>query len=272
MTDRTIVIGDLHGMYNEAVLLLQKLQLTPNDWVIWCGDYVDRGPENAKCCDLVRNREQVQGKPAGILGNHEDVHVGYRDAELDGRQLDTSRMPPTHVATRTQLQPDHYEWFKSLPLYIRIPDHNAVVVHAGVWPGRAIEDQRARHLLHIQTISPYVFDEDRNALVPRTNEKSVWPSKVPDDGQDWRFWTQFWDGPETVIFGHSVLTKPLIADRVIGIDGGAVFGYDLHAYVLPEKKIVSVKALRDYGGGRRGKDRPDEIQTFRIHDDVETYS
>jgi diadenosine tetraphosphatase ApaH/serine/threonine PP2A family protein phosphatase len=261
MTDRTIFIGDLHGCYDETVALLEQLQPTPNDWLIFLGDYVDRGPENAKCCDLVRDREQVQGKVAGILGNHEDRHLQYED-EI-ARKGHANVVIPTHIATRKQLSPAHYEWFRSLPLFVRVPEHNAVAVHAGAFPGRTIEQQDRHHLLHLQMIKLWDFDEAGNM---KLNTKSIWPSKAD---ASWRFWTHFWDGPEVIIFGHSVLDKPLITDKCIGIDGGAVFGRQLHAYVLPEQRIVTINAAQDYGQGRRGTSG---IKCFPIHGDVGTYS
>lgn len=265
---RTIFIGDLHGCYEETVALLNKLQLSASDWVIFLGDYVDRGPENAKCCDLVRQREQIQGKPAGILGNHEERHLEHEDC-LQRKGRLPEQMPPTHTATRAQLKPEHYDWFRSLPLYIRVPEHNAVAVHAGAFPGRTIEEQKAKHLLHIQMIRPFDFDE-RGMTV---NEKSVWPSRVPPDEPGWKFWTHFWDGPELVVFGHSVLDKPLITDRVAGIDGGAVFGRELHALVMDgeSKTIVTVSGTTDHGQGRRGRERA-SISNFLIHGEVSTYS
>ncbi len=264
---RTIFIGDLHGCYDDAVALLEKCQVTPTDWVIFLGDFVDRGPENAKCCDLVRRREQVQGKPAGILGNHEEKHLDHEDCfKRKGRLPD--QVPPTHLATRSQLKPEHYDWFRSLPLYLRVPEHNAVAVHAGVFPGRPIEAQQAKHLLHIQMIRPFDFDESGNMVV---NTKSIWPSRVPDNQPGWKFWTHFWDGPELIVFGHSVLDKPLITDRVAGIDGGSVFGRQLHAFILPERKVVTVQGAANFGKGRRGTDNAN-IKTFLVHGDVSTYS
>jgi diadenosine tetraphosphatase ApaH/serine/threonine PP2A family protein phosphatase len=41
-------------------------------------------------------------------------------------------MPDSHVKTRAQLQSEHYEWFRSLPLLIKVSDHNVVCVHAGI--------------------------------------------------------------------------------------------------------------------------------------------
>lgn len=246
-------------MYDEAVALLKACDVTPKDRVIWLGDYVDRGPENARCVDLVREREQVQGSVAGILGNHEEKHLEYEDLLARGKRL-PDPMHPNHAATRAQLRPEHYSWFRSLPLFVRVPQHDAVAVHAGCFPGRPIEAQKSSHLLHIQMVNPTM------------TERSLWPSKVPEgEKDDWRFWTHFWNGPETVVFGHSVLDQPLVTDKVVGIDGGAVFGRQLHAYILPEKRIVTVDGCKDFGKGRRGTQNR-SILTFNVHGSVNTYS
>ena len=42
---RTIVIGDLHGCYDEALELLDKVGATSSDRIIFTGDLVDRGPK-----------------------------------------------------------------------------------------------------------------------------------------------------------------------------------------------------------------------------------
>jgi hypothetical protein len=267
---RTICIGDLHGEHDAAVKLMNKLGVTAADWVIFLGDFVDRGLESGKCCDLVRRREQIQGRIAGLLGNHEEKHLDYEDivARL-GRP--PHEMPPTHVATRMQLTKEHYDWFRSLPLYIRIPEHNACAVHAGVFPGRTIEQQTPRHLLHIQMIRPYDFDHWGNMTI---NEKSLWSSRVPEAERDqWKFWHHFWDGPERIIFGHSVLNKPLVREKAVGIDGGACFGRELWAFVLDTNEIVSIKSNYDSDPnatdlqrrGNRGR------EVYPIDGDVGTY-
>lgn len=246
---RFIVIGDLHGCIEEALELLDVCKVTSNDTVIFVGDLVDRGPENAKCVDLAMKHEC-------ILGNHEAKHLDYRRIEEQGKVPHV--VAPTHIATRAQLQPEHYEYFKSLPLFIRLPEHNAVVVHAGVYPNRPIEAQDPHHLLHAQMLNP-------------PDKTSKWPSKAPEG---WSFWTHFWKGPEKVIFGHSVITKPLITEFAVGIDGGAVFGHELWAYELPSGKVYSVKGKHNYGGGVRGRpaDGGNKINNYLIHGDVGTYS
>ena len=260
---RVIVVGDLQGMYDETVQLLDKCKATKDDWVIFAGDLIDRGPDNDKCIDLAIRRQELQGRPSTVLGNHEEKHLQSRRRDEQGR--DPQCVIPTHISTRSQLKDHHYDFMKQMPLYLRIPEHNAAVVHAGCYPGRPLEAQDPQHLLHIQMIQPY--DKWGN---PTRNYKSMWPSKAPKD-EGWQFWTNFWDGPERIIFGHSVLDKPLLTDKVCGIDGGACFGRFLHAVILPQWEIVSVEAKIDHGKGSRGR-TGDPIRTYAVHGDVCSFS
>ena len=250
---RTICIGDPQGCATELEQLLEKCKATLDDRVIIVGDLIDRGPESGRCIDIAMRLERRQGAPSAIMGNHESRHLHYKDLETWGR--DPKVVIPTHVETRKQLTEEHYAWMRKLKLFIRLPEHDAAVVHAGAYPGRPLEAQDPHHLLHIQMIDP-------------PNEKSMWPSRAPED---WKFWTHFWDGPERLIFGHSVLDRPLLTDTVCGIDGGACFGMELRAVILPGWEIVSVKGQHDHGKGSRGRGR-EKIKTIPVHGDVCTFS
>jgi serine/threonine protein phosphatase 1 len=116
--NRTIVIGDLHGCFDEARALLDRLAVSENDRVIFAGDLVDRGPKPRECVELAM-------KWHAILGNHEEKH-------LQQRKRKDEDLSPDHLATRRALSNEHYEYFAKLPLFIRLPEHGAVVVHAGV--------------------------------------------------------------------------------------------------------------------------------------------
>ncbi len=218
MSSRTIVIGDLHGCHDEAVELLDRLAVTSSDRVIFAGDLVDRGPRRRECVELAMTHEC-------ILGNHEEKHLQQRRKPVD-------QLIPDHAATRRVLDDSHFAYLSKLPLSIRLPEANAVVVHAGVLPGIPIEKQLPHTLLHAQCVQP-----------PQT--KSFWPSKAP---AGWTFWTNHWNGPERVIFGHSVLDKPLVSEWAVGIDTGCVHGRELTAVVLPEWKLVSVPARKNHWG------------------------
>src|SRR5258706_16123735 len=111
---RTIVIGDLHGCFDEAVALLKKLEAQPSDRVIFAGDLVDRGPKPRECVELAMQHEC-------ILGNHEEKH-------LQQSKRAAEKLSPDHLRTRTALQDRHLEYFATLPTLIRLPEANAAVV------------------------------------------------------------------------------------------------------------------------------------------------
>ena len=238
---RIVIIGDVHGDFTECLELLDKCQVTSRDTVIFTGDLIDRGADNDKCVDLAMNHECV-------LGNHENRHLSYHDNEISTGVSSISN--PDHIHTHGQLRPEHYEYFKSLPHFIRAPQYNIVVVHAGVFPGRKIEDQKVTHLLHAQMIEP------------ERSERSKWPSKVPANEKHWTFWSNVWDGPERIVFGHSVLDKPMVTDKAIGLDGGCCFGHQLWALCLPDFSIQMVDSHHP---------QPRTEKTYAITETINTY-
>jgi serine/threonine protein phosphatase 1 len=232
---RTIVIGDLHGCYDEALELLARVGATSTDRIIFTGDLVDRGPRRRECVELAMRHEC-------ILGNHEEKHLQQR------RRRDADLLPD-HLETRQALGPEHLDYFATLPHFIRLPEYQAVVVHAGVLPGRTLEEQEPYHLLHVQCVRP-------------PERKSYWPSKAPEG---YRFWTHDWKGPERVIFGHTVFDRPLVTEHAVGIDTGCVYGHSLTALVLPTWELVSVPARKAW---RAGKD----VALLPVHPGVNVFS
>ncbi len=247
--NRTIVIGDLHGCYYEALDLFDKVGLNPDDRVIFAGDLVDRGPYPRECVELAMQYDC-------ILGNHEEKHLQqqYRAAE---------KLSPDHLRTRNALGPEHYDYFRKLPLYIWLPEYNAVVIHAGLYPGVPIEKQPTHLLLHGQCLLVEHTPPENLAQV-----HSSWPSKAP---AGYTFWTNHWQGPERAIFGHTVVDRPLVMPYAVGIDTGAVFGRGLTALVLPGWELVSVPSRKVYHerNSSRGE-RP--IRLYPLMDGVSAFS
>ena len=59
-------------------------------------------------------------------------------------------------------------------------------------------------------------------------------------------WSTLWNGPPFVIYGHTPREEVARTKWTLGIDTACVLGGSLTAYVLPEKKIVQVKARETY--------------------------
>jgi serine/threonine protein phosphatase 1 len=46
MTDRIIAIGDVHGCAKALATLIEAIQPTGSDTLVFLGDYIDRGPDS----------------------------------------------------------------------------------------------------------------------------------------------------------------------------------------------------------------------------------
>ncbi|KAL7270187.1 hypothetical protein RUND412_007115 [Rhizina undulata] len=75
---RLIVVGDVHGMYDELVKLLEKLTFNhKRDHLVLAGDLVSKGPHSLKVLDLARNYGA-----SCVRGNHDDrVMLHYHEIQ-----------------------------------------------------------------------------------------------------------------------------------------------------------------------------------------------
>lgn len=67
MSGRTIVVGDIHGCYDELTDLLEKAALTSDDRVVSVGDLIVKGEKNREVLDLFIEDERF----SAVLGNHD---------------------------------------------------------------------------------------------------------------------------------------------------------------------------------------------------------
>jgi hypothetical protein len=221
---KTVVIGDVHGCADELAALLRACGCESGDEIVLVGDLVAKGPDSRGVLALVREH----GARA-VCGNH-DAHVlRYR------RALDAGRPPPqlrpSHAAVARVLDESDWQLLSSLPFFLRLPRHDAIVVHAGLVPGVPLEAQDPDNLLNLRTIRP-----DGSG------------SRAPNDGV---LWGSLWRGPELVVFGHHARAGLQQHPLAVGLDTGCVYGGRLTAYLLPERRFVSVPARRPYVANER---------------------
>lgn len=209
----THVIGDVHGCHDELSELLDGLGPASEDRLIFVGDLVVRGPDNAGVV-----RRFLDGDLAGatvILGNNEDK---LRPTLAGDPSYATIAVFETirQLADAGILEAS-LELFDGFPLFVDLGD--VVVSHAGVRPDVPMRAQSRADLLKIKTVdgSPY--------------------------GPMW--WEKY-AGPATVVFGHHVLRDPLCLPKAIGIDTGCVYGGRLTALTLETGVFTSVRARRTY--------------------------
>jgi len=73
--NRLLAIGDIHGHLDALKTLLDKVQPTTEDKVIFLGDYVDRGPDSQGVLDELLWFNERFPQTVFIRGNHEQMFM-----------------------------------------------------------------------------------------------------------------------------------------------------------------------------------------------------
>ena len=67
---RTLAIGDVHGCLTAMKSLMDFVEISETDRVIWLGDYVDRGPDTAGVLEALI-AQRTNPNAVFLRGNHE---------------------------------------------------------------------------------------------------------------------------------------------------------------------------------------------------------
>lgn len=209
---RTIVIGDIHGCFDELNLLFQTLVLQASDRVVAVGDLITKGTKNKEVLDLFMTDSRL----SSVLGNHDLALLRFWRGERK-----TLKSSQQLVYNELKAHEKRYsDYLGSLPFMIDLGTH--LVVHAGVRPGIALEEQSQDDLTELRTLG-----------ADRTSREGL-----P--------WYEVYDSNKVVLFGHWPAAEPRRASHAIGLDTGCVYGNHLTAYIIESDEFISVPAYRAY--------------------------
>lgn len=218
---RIYAVGDVHGHASKLAamheLIREDLERdpVPDPMLIHLGDYIDRGPDSAACLSILSDAPPLPGvRTVNLMGNHEWMLLTALDEPSDaavlnwlgngggislqswGISLDT---PPNRWAE--SIPPGHLAFLRGLAFTHVEPDF--LFVHAGVRPGRRMEQQRQQDLVWIRE--------------PFLQWDGVMLPEAPD---------------RVVVHGHTPFPEPVVRPNRIGIDTGAGAGGPLTCVVL----------------------------------------
>ncbi len=202
---RSIIVGDVHGCSRELGDLLALVGPVSGDQVYFVGDLVARGPDSR---GVLRRFREIGAR--GVIGNHEAGLLKARRARRSGQAG-----PPlgkSHESLLHSFDDDDWALLDSLPVYLQLAEHDALVVHAGVLPGIALQHQDARTMTNIRSIG-----EDGLA-----SERSGTES-----------WATSYSNRPHVVFGHDARRRLQLHPCATGLDTGCVYGGALTALVVP---------------------------------------
>ena len=208
---RAYVVGDVHGRLDLLDALLDKIhadmeQRAPRETIlVFVGDLIDRGPSSAGVIERLRNYQRPGVRPVFLLGNHEEVLLRILDGEAslipnwlrfggaqclasyggDPRLLAGLSDDQAVAAVREAVRPEHAQFIREFVDTFRFGDY--LVVHAGIRPGIALDEQHQADLRWIR--EPFLLDDSDHGFV--------------------------------VVHGHTIHRKVQEKGNRIGIDTGA---------------------------------------------------
>lgn len=156
---KTIVIGDIHGCYDELNELITSLKENgeynkDTDKIVFLGDYIDRGKNSRKVIELIRNLQKENKNVIALMGNHEDMLIGYyADRDESWMFNGYNETLKSYEGFNKQFW-DDVAWMKQLPLYHE--DENFIYVHAGVDIDKPMDEQDRNTLLWVR--DDFIYD------------------------------------------------------------------------------------------------------------------
>ena len=239
---RVILVGDVHGCFDELQDLLAKIAWNPrNDTVVLLGDLVNKGP---KSCEVVRwaRHHAVYA----VRGNHDDsaLAVVRRRGKYDPSSPDhtdevaRSMSESGKWAWTKDLSTEDIEWMEQLPYSISIPSLDILAVHAGIVPGVPLEQQRRKDLTSMRNLEVVANQSlDDRKVFYRAKETTTKNSTA---------WAKLWEGPTHIVFGHDAVRRLQREAFATGLDTGCLYGGHLSALLLPSNEVCSVKSKKIY--------------------------
>ncbi|SEL95578.1 metallophosphoesterase family protein [Haloferax larsenii] len=127
--DDVYVVGDVHGCLPALERLVDCLDPSEDDLVVFVGDLVRKGPDSKGVVDYVRERDNF----LTVRGNNEEKLI-RGTKEIDA------------------LTDEDLDWMESLPVAISWED--TLVVHGGVHPEVPLEEHDVDKLQNTRAMNP----------------------------------------------------------------------------------------------------------------------
>jgi serine/threonine protein phosphatase 1 len=216
-------IGDIHGEYEKLAVLLDALPRKEDDYTVFLGDFIDRGPDSKSVVRRVLDEyEAAPDRTILLWGNHEDMAAANYGWE----------------GTPSPFEYDPYDWFRNGGLQamesygLKTPEVFTEKCPADLW--------QLFGLLKTFWRAPQdIFPELAHCIWVHAG---ILPGQQPEDaGGDVLLWVRedflnFLDmSGRLVLHGHTPFKTVRVLPDKIGLDTGAVFGGLLSGLQLPER-------------------------------------
>ncbi len=179
---RTLAIGDIHGCLSALNTLTKAAGITSDDFLIFLGDYVDRGPDSRGVVSSVIQHSREQPTVA-LRGNHEAMVLSARQDPLQA-QLWSSYGGDEALRSygawgvydwQHAIPEDHWQFFENSRAWYETETHN--FVHATVIPDLDMPDQPDYALFWEQYDQRLRHKSGKMVICGHTPQPSGWPTR-----------------------------------------------------------------------------------------------
>jgi|SRR5579862_1462586 len=207
-------IGDIHGSLGKLQRLISRCEQDAGSrrmTFVFLGDYIDRGPHSSGVIAyLIDLQSRLGDRVVALKGNHEAMALSAIDGtgplRLWFAQGGAATLESYGNAAPAELPRAHVDWMRALRL--SYDDGRRFFVHAGVDPGKPLEEQEAADMLWIR--EPFL-----------------------SDGRDYG---------RLLVHGHTPMMsgRPDLRANRLNLDTGAVFGGPLTAAAFDDTQNAPV--------------------------------
>ena len=178
---RTIVIGDVHGCYNELKEMIKILETEGEykkgiDKLVFLGDYIDRGDNSRQVIEFIRNLQMENDNVIALMGNHEDMLLDYIDNNNEDWLWNGCRSTIDSYEGFDEQFFEDIQWIRTLPVYHE--DEHCVYVHAGINPYKPMEEQDSFNMMWVRNEFIYNGKEYHKKVIfghtPTANLSEEW--------------------------------------------------------------------------------------------------
>lgn len=130
----TYIIGDVHSCYRELKLLLEKIDFSTKDKLVFTGDLINGGPYPIDTLNLIMDLN-VNNKAKVILGNHDLSLIALAKEKINIEDK-TGFLPIIEHKKANQ----YISWLQRLDLLYYDDKLDFVAVHAGILPEWSLDE------------------------------------------------------------------------------------------------------------------------------------
>lgn len=239
---RAIVVGDLHGCFDELAELLITLKFDQHkDILISCGDLCDRGPKIAECVQLF-----LYGVNCYVVqGNHDNKLIRY----LKGNKVNPSSLEQSIKQLGNKKELIDPVVYMSAMCQTIIKFGNNYVTHAGFHPNKHPEHTSREFSLYARKYDSAMGTFTNSDLAKYWYEEP-------------RAYSMF-----NLFFGHEVHVDDCqVAKGIYAMDAGCYMGNKLRAAVVTPEGVQGIIEIQSKQPKTEGDKEWDFINKFEPYE------